>query len=319
MSEANIELGDIHWLMDILQNIDVGLVVLDRNYDIQLWNGFMESHSGLSPQVARGENLFTLFPEIPKDWFCKKAAPVFELRTRTFTIWEQRPYLFRFKNYRPITGRASVMYQNTSMIPLESIDRQVNHICLIVYDVTDIAVSRGDTETAVKSLTERNRTDLLTGLLNRLYWIEETRREFSRCQRSERPSTLVLFEIDDFRRINIEFGHPAGDHLLKILADGLVQTLRDTDLVCRYDGGTFAALLVDSNEDEANVFAQRIYRLSEMVNNSGLPEGVSCSLSLGIARYSDKLSDSARWIQAAEATLQQARDHGGNQICIHQP
>merc|ERR1712000_205888 len=67
MSEANIELGDIHWLMDILQNIDVGLVVLDRNYDIQLWNGFMESHSGLSPQVARGENLFTLFPEIPKD------------------------------------------------------------------------------------------------------------------------------------------------------------------------------------------------------------------------------------------------------------
>merc|ERR1712000_460108 len=51
MSEANIELGDIHWLMDILQNIDVGLVVLDRNYDIQLWNGFMESHSGLSPQV----------------------------------------------------------------------------------------------------------------------------------------------------------------------------------------------------------------------------------------------------------------------------
>merc|ERR1712000_633745 len=85
MSEANIELGDIHWLMDILQNIDVGLVVLDRNYDIQLWNGFMESHSGLSPQVARGENLFTLFPEIPKDWFCKKAAPVFELRTRKHT------------------------------------------------------------------------------------------------------------------------------------------------------------------------------------------------------------------------------------------
>ena len=49
---------DIHWLMDILQNIDVGLVVLDKNYDVQLWNAFMEDHSGLSPQRAKGRNLF---------------------------------------------------------------------------------------------------------------------------------------------------------------------------------------------------------------------------------------------------------------------
>ena len=45
MSETHIEIGDIHWLMDILQNIDVGLVVLDRDYNIHVWNGFMESHS----------------------------------------------------------------------------------------------------------------------------------------------------------------------------------------------------------------------------------------------------------------------------------
>ncbi len=319
MSDANIELGDIHWLMDILQNIDVGLVVLDRQYDIQLWNGFMESHSGLSPQVARGENLFSLFPEIPQDWFTKKAEPVFELKTRTFTIWEQRPYLFRFKNYRPITGRASVMYQNTSIIPLQSIDRQVNHICPIVYDVTDIAVSRADAETALQSLTERNRTDLLTGLLNRPYWLQEATREYARCQRSVHPSTLVLFEIDDFRQINVLHGHPAGDHLLKTLADGLLQTLRRTDQVCRYDGETFAALLVDTDEEEAGVFAQRIHELSSVVNQSGLPAGVSCTLSLGIARFQQDFSDSAAWIQAAETALMQARQEGGNRICIHQP
>ena len=52
MSETHIEIGDIHWLMDILQNIDVGLVVLDRDYNIHVWNGFMESHSAISPQTV---------------------------------------------------------------------------------------------------------------------------------------------------------------------------------------------------------------------------------------------------------------------------
>jgi len=319
MSDANIELGDIHWLMDILQNIDVGLVVFDRNYDIQLWNGFMESHSGLSPQVAQGENLFKLFPELPQDWFRKKAEPVFALKTRTFTIWEQRPYLFHFKNYRPITGRASVMYQNTSMIPLESIDRQVNHICLIIYDVTDIAISRVDAESAMHSMTERNRTDLLTGLNSRPHWLEEATREFRRCQRSVQPSTLVLFEIDDFRQINVLHGHNTGDQLLRLLSEGLIQTLRQTDLMCRYGGETFAAMLVDTDEEEANVFAKRIQDLTEVVNQSGLPAGINCSLSLGIARFQKSFKDVSAWIQAAEKALLTAREKGGNQSRIHQP
>ena len=58
MSDSNFDIGDIHWLMDILQNIDVGLVMLDSNYEIHLWNGFMESPSVISPQNAKGQNLF---------------------------------------------------------------------------------------------------------------------------------------------------------------------------------------------------------------------------------------------------------------------
>ena len=66
-SEADT-IKDIHWLMDILQNIDVGLVVLDRNYEVQLWNAFMEGHSGVSPQLAKGKNLFSLFPDLDETW-----------------------------------------------------------------------------------------------------------------------------------------------------------------------------------------------------------------------------------------------------------
>jgi diguanylate cyclase len=144
MSEPQIEMTEFHWLMDILQTIDVGLVVLDRNYSIKLWNGFMENHSGLRPDQAKGKELFSLFKEIDKDWFKKKAESVFLLNIRAFTISEQRPYLFKFTNNHPITGRAEFMYQNATIIPLSNPDGTTDHICLIVYDVTNSAMSKKD-------------------------------------------------------------------------------------------------------------------------------------------------------------------------------
>ncbi|WP_430462044.1 diguanylate cyclase [Thalassolituus sp. LLYu03] len=318
MSDSNIELGDIHWLMAILQNIDVGLVVLDRNYNIQLWNGFMESHSGLSPQVARGQNLFEQFREIPKDWFIKKAEPVFQLKTRTFTIWEQRPYLFRFKNYRPITGRASVMYQNTSLIPLESIDRNVNHICLIIYDVTDIAVSRADAQSAQQTLTDMNRIDALTGLWTRDHWLKEVQREVRRCQRSVQPSSLVIFDIDNFRAINGQVGHVVGDEILKTLAGSIQQTLRETDLVCRYGGEVFAALLVDTDDEEAQIFAERIRTMAANLSFTGAPD-VTIGLSLGVARVQRDFKDAGDWLMAADKALYHAKHSGGNRTSVFTP
>ena len=113
MTNEQIHLGDIHWLMEILQNIDVGLVVLDQQYNIQLWNAFMESHSGISPQKARGQNLFQLFPDIPQDWLQRKTEPVFQLRTRAFIcgnngrIYSTSKTIARLPVVRPLCIRIS--------------------------------------------------------------------------------------------------------------------------------------------------------------------------------------------------------------------
>lgn len=144
MSNNDTDMTEFHWFMDILQTIDAGLVVLDRDYNIKLWNGFMENHSGIRPDQAKGNNLFELFTEIDKEWFKKKAESVFLLNTRAFTISEQRPYLFKFKNNHPITGRAEFMYQNSTMIPLNNIEGTTDHICLIIYDVTAAAMHKND-------------------------------------------------------------------------------------------------------------------------------------------------------------------------------
>jgi len=69
---AQIDIKEVHWLLDIVQCIDVGVIVLDRQYQIEVWNSFMENHSGMGPDEVNGKSLFSLFAEIDEAWFRRK-------------------------------------------------------------------------------------------------------------------------------------------------------------------------------------------------------------------------------------------------------
>ncbi len=318
MSNTKFEFAEMHWLMDVLQSIDVGLVILDRDYKIQLWNGFMENHSGLRPIEVQDKALFESFHDIPEKWFRQKAEPVFELKTRTFTIWEQRPYLFKFKNYRPITGRASTMYQNSSIIPLESADGSVNHICLIIYDVTDIAVNREDLTQANSHLAHLSQTDSLTQLYNRGFWEEEFQREHKRCIRSHNASCLVMFDIDHFKNVNDQYGHQAGDEVIRTLSSMVLQTARETDICGRYGGEEFAIMLVDTNASEATFFTERLRKkVAAMIVKTDEHE-IQFTISSGVAEFSEDFTKHSQWIEAADKALYHAKENGRNRTTVYQ-
>jgi len=135
------EMNELHLKLGILGAIDVGIVVIDRAFEISMWNDFMANHSGKRPSQVRGRSLFEVAPEIEPDWFRRKAERAFELASRSFIIWEQRPYLFRFPQYRPVTGTSPFMYQNVTLLPLHDTRGRVERLGIIVYDVTDTAES----------------------------------------------------------------------------------------------------------------------------------------------------------------------------------
>lgn len=310
-------LNEFHWLMDVLHNIDVGLVVLDRNMHIKLWNGFMQNHSARASGDVLDESIFDVFPELPEAWFRRKLQSVVVLQTAAFTTWEQRPYLFRFKNYRPVTGTAESMYQNCTMLPLTDARGEVNHICLIVYDVTEVAVNRLQLQKANAQLQHISRTDGLTGLLNRKTWEQSLRLEFKRYQRYHHASSLIMLDIDLFKEINDNFGHPAGDEVIRRTAAVLREGLRESDVAGRYGGEEFAVILVDTDAAGAEVVAERLRTRIEATSVPYEKHLINYTISLGIAELSPKITDPTMWIDTADRGLYNAKRTGRNRSSVY--
>lgn len=307
---------DVHWLMDILQNIDAGLVVMNRKYEIELWNNFMQNHSSQAPEDVLGKTIFDIFPELPRSWFQHKAESVFVLHNATFTTWEQRPYLFRFPHYRPITGTAPHMYQNSTIIPLMDTRGRVEHICLIVYDVTDTAVNKLAQQTAHKQLQELSRIDHLTGLYNRGYWESRLIQEFKRFDRYQLPCTLIMLDIDHFKAVNDTYGHTVGDDVIREVSRALRAQLRDLDIAGRYGGEEFGVILTGTNGEGAAVFAERLRSTIEKMVVHSEGQQVRFTISLGINQLDESTPDHRAWIEKADQALYQSKEGGRNRFTV---
>lgn len=316
MNDSILEIREFHWLVDMLGTIEVGLLVLDRDYRIQAWNGFMENQSGVTAARARDQNLFDLFPELPGKWLRRKIETVLQLNTRTFTSWEQRPYLFRFPCPRPITGTEAFMYQNVTICPLSSADTGINHVCILIYDATETATSRRGLERANAQLEKLSQTDGLTGLLNRTAWETLLAGEFERNRRYHHECSLVMFDIDHFKAVNDSFGHPAGDDVIRHTARTLLKNLRGADTAGRYGGEEFAVILPETGQTGARVFCERLRSQIENATVDTHGHALHYTISLGVAMLDTGLKDYTSWLRAADTALYAAKENGRNQVCF---
>lgn len=312
-----LDMSRLHWLMQMLQTVDVGLVVVDKAFDIQLWNGFMENHSGVRTSRARGSNIFGLFPELPEQWLTRKLESVFTLDSRAYSTWEQRPHLFKFKSYRPLTGKSDQMYQNVTIIPLTGMDKSVTHAAILIYDVTDIATSKIELEKANQELARLSRTDRLTGLNNRGHWEERLDQEFRRFKRSRTASSLVMFDIDHFKKVNDTYGHQAGDEVIKLVANTLMQLQRETDISGRYGGEEFGIILPETNAEQAVIMAERLRISLEAAKVNYEGQEIQFTISLGVCEISNEMTEYNQWLELADQALYSSKRNGRNQTTIH--
>jgi len=316
MSAVADDIASIHLLLGILQNVDVGLVVLDRDYRVRLWNGFMENHSGCSPSKVIGHNLFERFPDIPRDWLQRKIDGVFTLNNRAFTSWQQRPHLLEFTSYLPITGRSAAMYQNATLFPLRALNGEIGHVCLVIYDVTDMAMDEQELQAANAELERLGRTDGLTGLLNRRAWEEALETEYRRFQRYRHKSVLVMFDIDHFKRVNDNHGHPAGDEVIRAVSEALRRCKRDVDIAGRYGGEEFGVIMPDTDFAGGRFFAERLRRCVEGAPVVHDGAEIRYTISLGLAEVDSFEDGYAAWLTRTDQALYQSKEGGRNRVTV---
>lgn len=313
---TNIELKDIHWLIDMVHNIDVGLVIIDKDFNVKVWNGFMENHSGLLTAHMVDKKITDVFTSIPEDWLQQKVNSVCLLKNKAFTTWEQRPYLFKFKSYRPITSGAEFMYQNVTFLPLTDIVGTVTQICMIIYDVTDVALNRQGLQEANEKLKHLRHTDSLTQLYNQSYWRGQCADTFIKHKDLKQPTSLLVINIDHFKKVNDGYGHAFGDQVITGVADTLRQHKTELDIAGRVDGEEFTILLTNKDLSAAKLTAEVIRQAIEKMVFETQGEKVKITISIGIAQITAGLADHDAWIKVANLGLQKAKNNGRNQIGV---
>lgn len=152
-------------------------------------------------------------------------------------------------------------------------------------------------------------TDGMTSLANHRAFQEEMAREVARAQRANAPLSLLLLDVDYFKKYNDEFGHPAGDEVLKTVARLLQEVVREGDFTARYGGEEFAVILPDSDVETAAQVAERVRAAVEIHTFPHRPVTVS----IGVAQRHTS-ENAAATIQRADTALYEAKSAGRNRV-----
>jgi diguanylate cyclase (GGDEF)-like protein len=150
--------------------------------------------------------------------------------------------------------------------------------------------------------------DALTGLYNYRYFKEFLNSEFLGLMRQQQKASILMLDIDDFKKYNDTYGHPAGDELLCKLANILKDALRDIDTLCRYGGEEFVIVLPRADKKGAEIVAKRMITLVNLY----LP----LTISIGIATYPDDAKEQQALVKKSDEALYNAKQSGKNKFCV---
>ncbi|BCR05936.1 diguanylate cyclase response regulator [Desulfuromonas versatilis] len=167
-----------------------------------------------------------------------------------------------------------------------------------------------------QALLELSNTDPLTRLSNRRCLMEALEREYKRSERSKSPLSLIMLDIDHFKKVNDSYGHQEGDVVLVALADMLRHHLREYDMAARFGGEEFALVLPDTDMPRAVQVAERLRESAGEMTFSGILRNLKLTISLGVACYprGNRIKSVDDLIRLADYALYNAKGAGRDRV-----
>ena len=232
--------------------------------------------------------------------------------------------VFRRKIIKPVQDISDIMYE-LSEGNLDAVeDIPVSHnlsteICRIKDSLRIFKKNEIERRKAEQQIRELALTDALTGLSNRRHFEEQFDEMVALANNEGKSITLLAVDLDNFKPINDEYGHYAGDLVLKSVSHHLKSTLKETDIVARVGGDEFAVLMYDT-DDKIGV----INTVKRLINNIGSPVifgkddlsvGASVGINMGVIEFNESLDKA---IQNADKALYKAKDNGKNTYLLYE-
>src|SRR3984957_13625841 len=180
-----------------------------------------------------------------------------------------------------------------------------------VADICATAIQNAHYVERVKQLAY---LDGLTGIFNRRFFELRIAEEIERARRHSMSLAVIMTDIDQFKKLNDEFGHLLGDEVLRQVSSLFHQQLRKMDVVCRYGGEEFAILLIQTNAQHAMGVAEKLRRMVESWQFPGVPRMVT--VSAGVAAFPEHGASRDEIVRAADTALYAAKQAGRNRVLL---
>lgn len=295
--------------------VNGGIVILDAQHDIVMWNSWMVPRSGRSAARMRGLCLFEALPEL-------KGTPV-EMAVLGALSSGVSTNIPQSQGASPFPLREAGSFDGARIdqaITVTAFTEDGERFCMIeIRDVSGTVDRERRLLDHAESLRARSYVDGLTGIANRRYFDVALERELRRAQRSGGQLSLLLMDIDSFKAYNDHFGHQQGDTCLSTVAQALASMLkRPADVAARYGGEEFAAILPDTSAEQARGLANAI---REHVAGLALPHAPAAlkphvTLSIGVASFDKGLQEAPALIEAADKALYAAKRGGRDRVVL---
>lgn len=156
--------------------------------------------------------------------------------------------------------------------------------------------------------------DGLTQISNKRYFSEFLEKEMGRCHRYARDLSLIIFDIDHFKKVNDEVGHIAGDFVLRELAQRIKQRVRKEECFARYGGEEFALAMPEVGLEKARQFAEKLRRIVAEQPFVFEARAMPVTISVGVAVMTRDLSEPEEFVKAADAKMYEAKNAGRNRV-----
>ncbi|MDX2479753.1 MAG: GGDEF domain-containing protein [Desulfuromusa sp.] len=264
----------------------------DTAEKVRLLQDELEEHYSLNPDQIR-----TLLDDI-----AEKSVEI--LKTFEIEPGDMKPYTQMLQEANEELGRLNLSYEQL-VIELMEAKKKSERLAHELKDVNS-------------RLNDLAYLDALTGLYNHRFFQESLGDELARANRYQSSLSLILFDIDHFKKVNDNHGHPAGDQVLKTISKAVQKTVRPSDFVARYGGEEFAVILPETDNSGLKVFAARLRRCVEGVITKVDQQQIMVTISVGGTTFCPEQPEISKdiLIKSADRGLYMSKKNGRNQVTI---